>query len=76
MLKEYRLADAEQLATFRKEIGRLRAWPQHAGLAAIEAMFIGEATPNGERYMAGYIQMPLYEGYDLARWVTTDEDIK
>ena len=75
VLKEFNLHDDKETTLFRNEVKRLRAL-QHACVVSVEATFVCETLVNGTKATFGFIQMPFYEGGDLARWLTTDEHIR
>ena len=75
VLKEFNLHDDKETTLFRNEVKRLRAL-QHACVVSVEATFISETVIRGIKNVQGCIQLPFYEGGDLARWLTTDEHIR
>ncbi len=75
VLKEFNLHDDKETTLFRNEVKRLRAL-QHACVVSVETTFVCETMFQGAKAVLGYIQIPFYEGGDLARWLTTDEHIR
>ena len=55
------------------EAKRLRSL-RHPGVVAVELVFI--STAPQVNVTIGYLQLPLYEGGDLSRWLVTEERIR
>lgn len=78
VLKEFVLRDNKEKSLFMNEVKRLRAL-SHPFVVAVEAVFASIATivRNGQvDLMTGFIQLPLYVGGDLARWLVCEEHIR
>ena len=71
VLKEFVLRDNKEKSLFMNEVKRLRAL-SHPFVVAVEAVF---ATLKVD-LMTGFIQLPLYVGGDLARWLVCEEHIR